>query len=190
MKKSSPAFAKRQTVSRHYLQTMKQGILSLCLLTILIGCDNSPREQSSQTTVDTIATISTPTTIDTIKKIWDYDYVTGFPVRRRTVNPDTLTPEKLIDIINTYHGQEKVKLDLVLVSNDTIFVEIKNSTYLTQQMGTTGADAYISTTVYTLTELKGVQYVHIKFVEGDHAQPGTYDRQYYIDRNEANKANN
>jgi hypothetical protein len=159
------------------------------MLTILFGCNNSPREQSSPITVDTITTTSTPNTIDSNKNIWDYDYVTGFPVRRRTVNPDTLTPEKLIDLVNTYHGQENIKIDLVLVSNDTIYVEIKNSTYLTQQMGTTGADSYISTTVYTLTELKGIKYVDFKFVEGDHAQPGTYDRQYYIDRNETNKAN-
>ena len=55
--------------------------------------------------------------------------------------------------------------------------------YTSQQMGTTGADEYMSVITFTLTELKGVRYVNLDFEEGDHASPGTYNRQYYIDRN-------
>jgi hypothetical protein len=54
---------------------------------------------------------------------------------------------------------------------------------ITQQMGTSGADDYMTTTTFTLTELKGIKYVNFDFEEGDHAVPGTYSRQYYIDRN-------
>ncbi len=53
-------------------------------------------------------------------------------------------------------------------------------------MGTTGADDYMSTTTFTLTELRGIKYVNFAFEEGDHAVPGTYSRKYYIDRNKRN----
>jgi hypothetical protein len=121
--------------------------------------------------------------------IWVYDYAEEIPVRLSKVNPDTLTPQKLISFINKHRGQGKIILDLLKTSNDTIYVAIKKSTYLTQKMGTTGADEYVSTTVYTLTELKGIKYVNFAFEEGDHARPGTYSRQYYINRNKRNKTN-
>ena len=57
------------------------------------------------------------------------------------------------------------------------------------QRGTTGADDYMSTTTFTLTELKNIKYVNYDFEEGDHAMPGTYSRQYYIDRNKSNNLN-
>lgn len=164
--------------------TTRQNIISLTLLIFAVSC-NSPtntnistkKSLDSSQTNDSFLIIS-----DTIKCIWLYDYATEIPVRHTKVNPDTLTPKKLLDIINNYCGQNKIILDLVKVSNDTIYVTIINSTYLTQSIGTTGADDYISTTVYTLTELKSIKYVNFDFEEGDHAQPGTYGRQYYIDR--------
>jgi hypothetical protein len=164
--------------------TLKQNIISIILLASLVSCSgptnkNIPAENHS----DTSKTINFALKVsDTIKYIWLYDYAVEMPVRLKKVNPDTLTPEKLIYLINKYRGQDKIILDLVKVSSDTIYVAIKESTYLTQSMGTTGADDYVSTTVYTLTELRNIKCVNFSFIEGDHAQPGTYSRQYYIDR--------
>jgi len=110
------------------------------------------------------------------KVIWVYDYEKGIPVRNRPVNPDTLTPQKLLNIINT----DKIHADFVKISGDTIFVAIKESTYLTQQIGTAGAYDFMSTATYTLTELKGIRYVNYAFVEGDHAQPGTHSRKDFL----------
>jgi len=129
-------------------------------------------------------TMFTPPT-DSIS-IWIYDYLTDMPLKNREVKADTLTVRKLILFINTHKGGEKIHLDYLKSSNDTIFVTIKESTYLTQQMGTTGADDYMSTTTFTLTELRGIKYVNFAFEEGDHAVPGTYSRKYYIDRNKRN----
>ena len=164
--------------------TLRQNIISFILLTSLVSC-SGPTSTSISTEINT-DTSQTSNSIskvnDTIKYIWLYDYAAEIPVRLKKVNPDTLTPEKLIYLINKYRGQDKIILDLVKVLGDTIYVAIKESTYLTQSMGTTGADDYVSTTVYTLTELKDIKYVNFNFTEGDHARPGTYSRQYYIDR--------
>ncbi len=62
------------------------------------------------------------------------------------------------------------------VSFDTAFIDIDNSDYLTQQMGTTGADEYLTKLIFTLTELENINYVKLNFMEGDHALPGTYER--------------
>ena len=104
--------------------------------------------------------------------IWGYNFDKGVPERIKEVNADTLTPAKLIALINS----DNIHLDFVKISADTIFVQIKQSTHLTQQIGSTGAYVFMSTTVYTLTELKGIKYVNFNFEEGDHAQPGTYSR--------------
>lgn len=114
--------------------------------------------------------------------IWGYDDVAEIPIRLRKVNADTLTPQKLIDYVNRYRGRDNIKLTFAKISHDTIYININESKYLTQSIGTTGADDYISTTVYTLTELKGIANVNLNFEEGDHAKPGTYNRQYYVDR--------
>jgi hypothetical protein len=115
--------------------------------------------------------------------IWLYDYSSfPLPVKNRKVSPDTLTPEKLVKLINSCSSKE-TRLDFVKISQDTIFVKIKDSQFLTQRMGSSGADDYMTTSTFTLTELKDIKYVNYDFEEGDHAAPGTYSRQYFLDRN-------
>ncbi len=112
-----------------------------------------------------------------VAAIWVFDYKKDFPVKLNQVNPDTLTPKKLVDFVSSAN----IHLDFIKVSNDTIFVKIKNSNYLTQSIGTTGAYSFMIITTFTLTELKGIKYVNFDFEEGDHASPGTYSRKYYED---------
>jgi hypothetical protein len=65
---------------------------------------------------------------------------------------------------------------LAKVNFDTAFIVIDNSNYLTQQMGTTGADEYLAKLTFSLTELESINFVNLNFEEGDHAVPGTYER--------------
>ncbi|MDD4645077.1 MAG: hypothetical protein PHY99_03730 [Bacteroidales bacterium] len=112
--------------------------------------------------------------------IWDYDINTERIVQTAKVDQDTLTQEKLIGMINSaYHN--KVLLDFLKISHDTIFIRIKDPEYLTQQMGTSGAFKFMVSVTFTLTELRGIEYVSFDFEEGDHASPGTYSRKYYQD---------
>jgi hypothetical protein len=90
----------------------------------------------------------------------------------RTVMVDTITPALLIKNLNGIWGH--VQAEVSNTRNDTIVIKIPNSTYLTQQMGSSGPLMYLGSTTYTLTELKGINYVRFDFKEGDHAAPGTY----------------
>ena len=118
--------------------------------------------------------------------IWIYDYMVDTIIQVRTVKKDALTSEKLIGILNLEY-QDKVRLDFVNISQDTIFVKIDNSGYLTQQMGTAGATGYMISATFTLTELPDIKFVNFDFEVGDHALPGTYGRKYYLDWIKENK---
>lgn len=151
-------------------------------LFLLVSCQKTNTETDDSVQQDNISQSELADTTTQFRAIWAYDPITEIPKKLKPVNSDTLTPEKLIELLNQTVGRGKVYLEFVKIKTDTIFVAIKESTFLTQRMGTTGADEYISTTVYTLTELKNIKNVNFKFLEGDHARPGTYNRQLYMDR--------
>jgi hypothetical protein len=73
----------------------------------------------------------------------------------------------------------KVQIKYLKTSKDTVFIAIPNSEVLTQQMGTSGAEAFMISTTYSLTDLKGIKYVSYDFEIGDHANPGVYSRSYW-----------
>jgi len=118
--------------------------------------------------------------IENSSAIWDYDVKADSIVQIKEVNKDTLTYEKLINMINTGY-KNMVLIDFSRIAHDTIFISIKNSEYLTQQMGSTGAFEFMISTTFTLTELQGIACVSFDFQEGDHASPGIYSRKYYWD---------
>ncbi|OAQ38070.1 hypothetical protein A5893_14790 [Pedobacter psychrophilus] len=62
-------------------------------------------------------------------------------------------------------------------SNDTVYVNIPDATYLTQQSGNMGSEIFMAETTYSFTEIPGVKFVHFNFKEGDHATPGTFKRE-------------
>lgn len=67
-------------------------------------------------------------------------------------------------------------LKLVKIEEQAAVVEVVNSEYLTQKMGTTGAEDYLASATYTITENPAVHEVNFVFTEGDHAVPGVYTR--------------
>jgi len=113
------------------------------------------------------------------KLIWitDYDTLSGefFLKQQKIVNADSLTAENVIAIINA--ASENIKLVLEKLSNDTLYVSIPESQFLTQQMGSAGAEGYLASTTFNLTEIKGINYVNYNFEEGDHLSPGVYSRE-------------
>ena len=94
------------------------------------------------------------------------------------LNADSLTADNLINRINGKY--EHIKLELVKISNDTVFVKIRQSNFLTQQMSSSGADMYLTEAAYNLSELNNIGYVHFDFKEGEHAAPGTYSRSDFV----------
>ncbi|MEO8960752.1 MAG: hypothetical protein ABI325_02660 [Ginsengibacter sp.] len=91
-----------------------------------------------------------------------------------TAIPETFSSAQLIDVLNKNFPD--VHLDLVKISHDTMYVDIPDSKRLSTGIGDTGAENYMASATYTLTELKNVKFVNFKFPPGDHAEPGTYSR--------------
>ncbi len=162
----------------------------LVFFTCAIACKDSKKKAPADVPVETYDAKPALKSEDSIEyrkaliPVWEYNPDPGveMPVKLREVDAESVTAQLLIDIMN-FQYEGKVYLKYVKLSGDTLFVKIDNSTFLTQQMGTMGADAYLSVATFTLTELDYVNTVHFDFKEGDHAIPGLYSRQYYIERN-------
>ena len=162
---------------------MKFKILYLSLIVValsLYSCVKFENKDDLETEAtdsisDTVANPSEISKTEIYGPIYTYNDTLGIPVKKNAVKDD-LSPEELIGLINKHHGTGKINLTYVETSNDTIYVKIDDSAYLTQQMGTLGPHAYMATVTFTLTELPNVKYVNFNFEEGDHAAPGTYTR--------------
>jgi hypothetical protein len=94
--------------------------------------------------------------------------------------PDSLSIPAVITFVNSLYPN--VQLVFIKTSGDTVFLKIPEAAYLTQQMGSAGPTMYFANAVYNLTEIPGIKYVHVDFEEGDHAQPGTYNRDNFTDK--------
>jgi len=76
---------------------------------------------------------------------------------------------------------EPPKLRLQNVAEGIAHVEIISAEYLTQRMGTSGAQNYLAAATYSLTETTGVRGVDFIFPAGEHAMPGVYTRESFKD---------
>lgn len=95
--------------------------------------------------------------------------------RPEDVKLDTFSSSHLIQLIN--ENSSGIHLDLVKISHDTIYVKIPDSKKLTTEIGDTGAENYLASTIYTLTESQNIKFVNIAMKPGDHAVPGVYSRE-------------
>ena len=102
----------------------------------------------------------------------DYTKVKNTSSRSEILNADSL-------ILGLNQLNENVFLTKVKVSGDTIYTEVKDSQYLAEGMGTTGAEIYLADVVLNLTEIPGINYVNIQMQEGSHMQPGTWSKESF-----------
>jgi hypothetical protein len=70
---------------------------------------------------------------------------------------------------------ELPKIRLQKVDRKTAIIEIANDQYL-NKMGSSGAQGYLASVTFTLTENAGINSVKFMFDAGEHAMPGVYDR--------------
>lgn len=152
------------------------------ILTLLLSC-NSGNEKNVNPDVEIEDTVfESPSTgsgdsalyIRNKSLLWQIDSK-GFKLQKPKVpGIDTMSAKNIIQLINTNY--DSIHLDYVKTSHDTIYVHIPHSEMLTQRIGSTGAEIYMASATWSLTELKGVKYVNYDFQEGDHASPGVYSR--------------
>lgn len=100
-------------------------------------------------------------------------------IKREGSGPDTLSPAGVVTFLN--NNFPHVQLVIEKISGDTLFLKIPQPAYFTQQMGSSGPTTYLAEAVYNLTEIPGIHYVNFDFEEGDHAQPGTFNRESFKD---------
>lgn len=100
--------------------------------------------------------------------------------KKENIGPDSLTSSSVISFLN--RTNPNIQLQFLRQSNDTLYIKIPDAEHLTQRMGSTGPTMYFANVVYNLTEIPGVQYVNFDFEEGDHAAPGTYNRESFKDQ--------
>jgi PBP1b-binding outer membrane lipoprotein LpoB len=151
---------------------------NLCLIIIIgaffINSCNQKKHQNQSKSAN----------IDIAQTIWYVDFKTpnSFASLKRSECLDTLlkSPEKLINEINKKFP--KVGLELMKVSNDTIYLNIINSEVLTETMGTMGADEYLAITTYTLTEIESIKNVSFEMIDGTHAGKGVMTRNTFKTR--------
>ena len=73
-----------------------------------------------------------------------------------------------------------VKAKILKSGNKVIYIKLINSTIFTQSLGDAGADWYLATLVFMLTENTGYNKVYVDFEEGDHGgRPGFLSRKYF-----------
>jgi hypothetical protein len=91
--------------------------------------------------------------------------------------------EKDPETFRTPEGQEPnapPKLKLKNINGQVVNIEVINNQFLTQRMGSTGAEQFLAAATFTLTENDNIKFVNFIFEEGDHAVPGLYSRGYFL----------
>jgi hypothetical protein len=83
------------------------------------------------------------------------------------------------EAVNLRDSESRLELPKLLIQgldHTTVRVLVENSWYLTQRMGSSGAQDFLATATYTMTECPVITAVDFVFAEGDHAAPGIYTR--------------
>ena len=112
---------------------------------------------------------------------WDSDFDTitnrEYLIRGKMLDSISKSPNELIEILNL--RPSKCKIDYVNIIGDTIIIRILDDEYLTEQMGTSGADCFMAETIFTLTENDLIKFVRFEMDYGSHSSPGLYSRKDY-----------
>jgi hypothetical protein len=153
---------------------MKTVYFLLIQLVICIACNNRQKENklADRDSTTFIFPSDSVTAKTDSRYFWtsDLDPKKGLVmIKTRPIPDDSLTALSMVQILNDTYPE--IPIRIIKTSNDTIFIKISKSDYLTQQMGTSGAEAYLAEVTYNLTELKGINFVGFNFKPGDHAMP-------------------
>lgn len=161
---------------------MKRIYFTTVIAIVIFSCNTKQTDKkfSSTDTAFNIVTDSNPIKTDA-HYFWSAELgpKNGVIINKlRPVATDSLTPANIIQLLNEVYPEILLQLDKV--SNDTMFVKISNSKYLTQQMGSSGPEVYLADVTYNLTEIAGINFVAVLFKKGDHAQPGIFSRTDFV----------
>ena len=168
-----------------YIETMKYFILLLFPL-LLLSCANdasrsSEGADSAAIPEDDLRGTGMAEQERRLRReqyfIWDVD------ADKKTISKNPHLKAEFFNVDTLIEGLNEKYPEIVLekrrISNDTLYAEIKNAEYLTNQMGSLGSEQYIAQAVINLTAIEGIRYVRIDFAEGSHAAPDTWSREQF-----------
>jgi hypothetical protein len=167
----------------HKNSTMKKYAFLFLLIAVIFSCNTKQPDKTVSKTDTTVAVSNADTaSIKTDSHyFWAVDQTAPkglVMMKTRPIPADSLTASMLINMLNETYPD--IKLQFSKISHDSIFIKILKSAYLTQQIGSSGAEGYLAEVTYNLTELKNINFVDIRFKQGDHATPGTYSRTDFV----------
>ena len=151
--------------------------LAVLLLVAFLGACNNIKEEKVEDEeveiVDSLAIENPVLVYNPNSKLYVWRATPDYTKKKNLeAEPVIINADSLIKGLNEYY--ENVFLEKIKQSGDTLYTTIKESNYLTQQMGSTGAEVYVADVILNLTAVPGIKYVHIDMLAGDHAQPGTW----------------
>ncbi|UKN03457.1 hypothetical protein K6119_08015 [Paracrocinitomix mangrovi] len=155
----------------HSVISILQPNILIAAAVALIFCSCNGENTSSNENVNDINSSEDLT-------IWTYDPVKDTILLNEEFPIESLHLDQILEIQNSNYDN-KVFLEYSKKSNDAIFVKIQDSKFLTQRMGSTGAYEYMVSATFNLTELPDINFVNFDFEIGDHASPGTYNRNHF-----------
>lgn len=100
------------------------------------------------------------------------------PTNLERYSDQQATPRNIVKGLNRIHSSPGI--EFVEKRGATVYLRIKDPDFLTQRMGSAGAEQYLGSVVISLTSIPDVELVHFDFFEGDHASPGFYSRATFI----------
>jgi len=113
--------------------------------------------------------------------IVNYDENTGrFEIDKNPqAETNSLTSEQIVKALKNKYPE--IDLRVGEKKGDTLELLIDDATYLTQSIGSAGANNYLAEATFAFTSLDSIQVVNFLFEPGDHAMPGPYNRKYFDD---------
>jgi len=108
----------------------------------------------------------------TFHYVWAVDFDGKTKKRNHHLKEADISIDSLIKGLNELY--DNIFLEKLKISHDTAYLVIKDSEFLTQRMGSSGAAQYLASTVINITSVKGIRFVNLNFEEGDHAGPGIW----------------
>jgi hypothetical protein len=144
------------------------------VLFFILSCNNNADKK--ETSSDSVITVSASSWVATLN-----DSTGKLEMKKNEMSgPDSLTATSVIRYLNQQNPN--VQLQYLKTSGDTLFLSIPDAMYLTQQMGSTGPTLYFGSAVFNLTEIPGIRNINFAFEEGDHASPGSFNRDSFKDQ--------
>ncbi|TCK85814.1 hypothetical protein [Albibacterium bauzanense] len=157
-------------------------LLVLSTLILLNGCMTDSSENNE--VADTLSTQSNEE-VENVSAQLPYEVNYNEETGRFSIveNPETETTSLNGETLANALKNKYPEIDLRLGDrrNDTLDVYIEDASYLTQNIGTAGANAYMAEATFAFTSLDSIKAVNFIFEAGDHASPGAYKRSDFDD---------